>query len=68
MREHDGILNDLQCLIDHGKCNSISCGQCKLGDMATCDDEADVIAKRLEDWLSSLPEDAVQHITIADLL
>lgn len=61
------ILEDLQIIIDAGKCDDIMCADCNL-ESGTCAQVAAHAAWRVEEWLSSLPEDAVQHITIADLL
>lgn len=67
MPDMSSILEDLQIIIDAGKCDDIMCADCNL-ESGTCAQVAAHAAWRVEAWLDSLPEGAISQITLSDLL
>ncbi len=65
----ESILNDLQIVMAHAKCNGTICSECPIyGLVSDCNDVAILASGRIQLWLDTLPAGGICNITVDDLL
>lgn len=65
----ESILDDLQIVMAHAKCDGTICSECPIyGLVGDCNEVAILASERIQLWLDILPAGRICNITVDDLL